>query len=200
MGVGAKWGRFPIVPECPVLSPFVLFCPDLSPFRAPRRTKEDRRGQNGTFRDKLGNAPIYHLPPFSSPQEFRCYIRFVVLSCCCCCPFAGADYLVLNLLAVGLAVDKLVAGRLLTRGLAADSWLAERLAADNWLAERLAADNWLAEGLVADNLLSAGVPADNLQLWLGADLVDRFGAMWGAQKCLLAMALPVFALAQAHWG
>ena len=54
-GVDAKWGRFPI---CPEMSSFVLFCPDLSPFWAPRRTKEDKRGQNGTFRDKLGNAPI----------------------------------------------------------------------------------------------------------------------------------------------
>ena len=56
------------VPKCPVLSPFVLFCPLLSPFRAPRRTEEDKRGQNGTFQDKLGNAPMWHLPPFSSPQ------------------------------------------------------------------------------------------------------------------------------------
>ena len=37
------------VPKCPVLSPFVLFCPEMSPFRAPRRTKEDKRGQDGTF-------------------------------------------------------------------------------------------------------------------------------------------------------
>ena len=60
MGVDAKLNRgvSQFVPKCPVLSPFVLFCPDLSPFRAPRRTKEDKRGQNGTFRDKLGNAPI----------------------------------------------------------------------------------------------------------------------------------------------
>ena len=62
MGVDAKWGRFQFVPKCPVLSTFVLFCPDLSPFRAPRRTKEDKRGQNGTFRDKLGNAPFSIYP------------------------------------------------------------------------------------------------------------------------------------------
>ena len=46
------------VPECPVLSPFVLFCPPWGPERGPIGTKEDKRGQNGTFRDKLGNDPI----------------------------------------------------------------------------------------------------------------------------------------------
>ena len=55
MGVDAKWGRFPV---CPDMSRFVPVCPPLSLFWAPRRTKEDKRGQNGTFRDKLGNAPI----------------------------------------------------------------------------------------------------------------------------------------------
>ena len=53
-------------PKCPVLSRFVLFCPSWGPGTV---TKEDKRGQNGTFRDKLGNAPIWHLPPFSSPQN-----------------------------------------------------------------------------------------------------------------------------------
>ena len=44
MGVDPKWGRFPICPECPVLSPFVLIRPDLSPFWASKKTKEDKRG------------------------------------------------------------------------------------------------------------------------------------------------------------
>ena len=55
MGVDAKWGRFPI---CPDMSRFVPFCPFWGPERGQIRTKEDKRGQNGTFQDKLGNAPI----------------------------------------------------------------------------------------------------------------------------------------------
>ena len=60
MGVDAKWGRFPI---CPKMSRFVPVCPLLSLDLGPGKggqigTKEDKRGQNGTFRDKLGNAPI----------------------------------------------------------------------------------------------------------------------------------------------
>ena len=47
-----------VVPKRPVLSLFVLFCPDLSPFKAPKRTEEDKRGQNGTSRDNLGSAPF----------------------------------------------------------------------------------------------------------------------------------------------
>ena len=55
MGVDAKRGRFPICPEMSRLVPICLF-----PFLGPGTgTKEDKRGQNGTFRDKLGNAPIY---------------------------------------------------------------------------------------------------------------------------------------------
>ena len=46
MGVDAKWGRFPF---CPEVSRFVPVRPLLSPFRAPRRTKEDKRGQTGKY-------------------------------------------------------------------------------------------------------------------------------------------------------
>ena len=58
MGVDAKWGCFPI---CPEMSRFVPVCPLLSflgPGMGTNRDKEDKRGQNGTFRDKLGNPPI----------------------------------------------------------------------------------------------------------------------------------------------
>ena len=55
MGVDATWGRFPIRPE---MSRFVPVCPLLSFLGPGTGTKEDKRGQNGIFRDKLGNAPI----------------------------------------------------------------------------------------------------------------------------------------------
>ena len=58
MGVDPKWGCFPI---CPEMSRFVPVWPRLPPFvpvLGPKRTKEDNPGQNGTFRDKLENAPI----------------------------------------------------------------------------------------------------------------------------------------------
>ena len=60
MGVDPKWVAFPYssrnVPSCPCFLSFVcrlvsLFVPVLGP-------KEDETGQNGTFRDNLGNAPI----------------------------------------------------------------------------------------------------------------------------------------------
>ena len=51
-------GPLVLLTICPEMSPFVLVCPDLSPFWASKRAKEDKRGQNGTFQDKLGNAPI----------------------------------------------------------------------------------------------------------------------------------------------
>ena len=56
MGVDAKWGRFP---SCPVLSPFVPICPS---WGGQTGTNRDKRGQNGTFRDKLVNAPISIYP------------------------------------------------------------------------------------------------------------------------------------------
>ena len=62
MGVDANWGVSQFVPKCPVLSPFVLFCPELSPFRAPRRTKEDKRGQNGAFRENWETSPFSIYP------------------------------------------------------------------------------------------------------------------------------------------
>ena len=54
MGVDPKWGHFQICPEfkCPVL------------YWAPRRTKEDKRRQNGIFRDKLGTGQLGNAPPF----------------------------------------------------------------------------------------------------------------------------------------
>ena len=62
MGVDAKWGRFPI---CPEMSRFVPVCPLLSFLGPGTGTNRDKRGQTGTkrgqnetFRDKLGNAPI----------------------------------------------------------------------------------------------------------------------------------------------
>ena len=59
MGVDAKWGRFPI---CPEMSRFVPVCPLLYFLGPPERgkigTKEDKRGQNRTFGDTLGNTPI----------------------------------------------------------------------------------------------------------------------------------------------
>ena len=55
MGVDAKWGRFPI---CPEMSRFVPVCPLLSRLVPVPGPKKDKRGQNGTFRDKLGNTPI----------------------------------------------------------------------------------------------------------------------------------------------
>ena len=59
MGVDAKWGRFPI---CPEMSRFVPVCPLLSLLGARNGDKSgqkrDKQGQNRTFGDKLGNAPI----------------------------------------------------------------------------------------------------------------------------------------------
>ena len=43
------------VPFCPLC---VLFCPSWGPERGQIGTKENKRGQNGTFQHKLGNAPI----------------------------------------------------------------------------------------------------------------------------------------------
>ena len=48
MGVGAKWGRFPI---CPEISCFVPVCPLLSRFVPVLGPKKDIRGQTGTKRD-----------------------------------------------------------------------------------------------------------------------------------------------------
>ena len=62
MGVDANGSVSQFVPKCPVLSPFVLFCPSWGPEQGQIGTKEDRRGQNGTFRDKLGNAPTSIYP------------------------------------------------------------------------------------------------------------------------------------------
>ena len=58
MGVDPEWGRFPL---CPEMSRFVPVCPLLSRVvlvPGPRRRKEDKRGQTGTFQDKGGNAPM----------------------------------------------------------------------------------------------------------------------------------------------
>ena len=55
-GVDPKWGRFPIYPE--------MFCPRLSSLEpkagtnGTNGTNQDKRGPNGAFRDKFGNAPI----------------------------------------------------------------------------------------------------------------------------------------------
>ena len=64
MWVDPKWGRFPV---CPEMSRFVPVCPRLSRFVPVLGLKKDKRGQNGTFRDKLGNASILDPPTFSSP-------------------------------------------------------------------------------------------------------------------------------------
>ena len=46
-------GRFPLffVPVCPLLSRFV-------PVPGPKQDKRGQTGTNGTFQDKLGNAPF----------------------------------------------------------------------------------------------------------------------------------------------
>ena len=54
------------IPFCPRLSSLVLL-------GAGTGTKEDKRGQNGTFWDKMGNAPISiypHLALLKGPGEF----------------------------------------------------------------------------------------------------------------------------------
>ena len=73
MGVDPTWVRFP---NCAEMSRFVPVCPLLSiPFWGPEwgqiGTKENKQGQNGTFRDNLGNARISNSPPFSSSPKMR---------------------------------------------------------------------------------------------------------------------------------
>ena len=64
MGVDAKWGRFPICPEMPVLSSFVLICPRSGPpmswFVPVLGPQKNKRGQTGTKRDisgQIGKRP-----------------------------------------------------------------------------------------------------------------------------------------------
>ena len=63
LGVDPKWGRFPICPEmsrlapgCPLLSRFV-------PVPTPRRTKEDKRGENLLLRGPNWGLFLYQRVP-----------------------------------------------------------------------------------------------------------------------------------------